>query len=372
MMNERRVCDCCGEEWYGYEHKGKFYCAICARGLLSQMKAEYFKSNDASLGWEIDELWRKIVFNPRSPEYSDSRLEDDSWMDEMENDDLKAEAILAYAHEDARELVQDFVAERLGGDLGKLKDFNLSSLENDEKYGQLPGNDFDADDCQLSRAIYVIVWGDKMPYLNMLSIGRGRSYRGDTMNTFNTVFGKEIEGNLGHFGGIEAYNPDEELRSRVRQFSRLCPTIGNYILLPNNSIKGIGTINTFRGCHEKWHDFFDQYLIGLERVLCNQQGQDETLRKFVKERNSLLFSRYSGREGFAHYVRDFYLEDYIRPDGHAADLFGNGEGDVLFHWRKPKLGNEEYCRRASNYLDKAIAVIDRRADKMIKAIEKNF
>ena len=107
-------------------------------------------------------------------------------------------------------------------------------------------------------------------------------------------------------------------------------------------------------------------------MLCNQQGQDETLRKFVKERNSLLFSRYSGREGFAHYVRDFYLEDYIRPDGHAADLFGNGEGDVLFHWRKPKLGNEEYCRRASKYWDKASAGMDRRAYKMIRSIEKNY
>ena len=73
----------------------------------------------------------------------------------------------------------------------------LSSLENDEKYGQQPENDFDADDCQLSRAIYVVVWGDRMPYLNMLSIGRGRSYRGDTMNTFNTIFGREIEGKPG-------------------------------------------------------------------------------------------------------------------------------------------------------------------------------
>ena len=22
MMNERRVCDCCGEEWYGYDFEG--------------------------------------------------------------------------------------------------------------------------------------------------------------------------------------------------------------------------------------------------------------------------------------------------------------------------------------------------------------
>ena len=372
MTNERKICDCCGEEWYGYEYEGKFYCAICARGLLSQMKAEYFQSHDASLGWKIDDLWRKIVFDPRSPEYSDSRLEDDSWLDDLEAEDLQAEAILAYAHEDARELVQDFIAERLGGNLNRLKDFNLSSLENDEKYGQLPGNDFDADDCQLSRAIYVLVWGDKLPFLNMLSLGRGRSYRGDTMNTFNTIFGKEIEGTPGCFRGIEAYNPDEKLRNRVRQFSRLCPTIGNFIVLPNNFLRGIGTINTYRGCHEQWHDFFDQYLIALERVLGNTPGQDEILRTFVTERNSIPFSKYAGREGFAQYVRDYYLEDYIGPDGHAADLFGNGHGDVPFYWKKPKLENEEYCRRASDYLNKVMAIVCRRADRIIKALGKNF
>ena len=107
-------------------------------------------------------------------------------------------------------------------------------------------------------------------------------------------------------------------------------------------------------------------------MLCNQPGQDEILRTFVKERNSLLFSKYSGREGFSRYVRDFYFEDYIRPDGHAADLFGNGEVDVPFHWRKPKLGNEEYCRRASDYLDKVIAIINRRADRIIEVVENNF
>ena len=68
----------------------------------------------------------------------------------------------------------------------------------------------------------------------------------------------------------------------------------------------------------------------------------------------------------------FTLKTILDPMGTQPIYSGMGRVMyVPFHWRMPKLGNEEYCRRASDYLDKVLAIIDRRADRIIKAIEKN-
>ena len=48
----------------------------------------------------------ELVFDPSNPEYEECRLEDANWLEEVENEDLEGDAILAYAREDARELLQ--------------------------------------------------------------------------------------------------------------------------------------------------------------------------------------------------------------------------------------------------------------------------
>lgn len=53
------------------------------------------------------------------------------------------------------------------------------------------------------------------------------------MNTFNTMFGKEVENQPGFFRGAEKYHPSDEFREKVRQFDKLCRNIGNYVVLPN-------------------------------------------------------------------------------------------------------------------------------------------
>ena len=222
-----------------------------------------------------------------------------------------------HSHEDARQLVGDFVKERLNGELDRLKEFNFSTLENDVKYGQQEGLDFDSDDCLLARAIYVLLWSDVFPHMNMQTVGKGRAYRGDTMNTFHTIFGREIAEKPGYFYGLETFHPDEKMRNLARDFHVLVSNIGNYVVLPNYADGSWKTINTYRGCHFLWHDYFDQFMVALEAVLANAPQQDSQLRYLVQQRNGLAFKKYAGPDGFRRLTELLFLDEYVGENGHA-------------------------------------------------------
>ena len=368
MTEKTQICVQCGGNERCYEHEGRYYCGTCARGLLNRLKDEYFRSGEVSLGWKIDDLWRQIVFDPRNPEYDEFRMDDASWLEEMENEELETNTILAHAHEDARQLIRAFVEERLNGELDRLKDFNFTTLENDVKYGQQEGLDFDADDCLLARAIYVLVWGDVFPHMNMLSIGKGRAYHGDTMNTFHTMFGREIPEQPGCFQGVENYHPNEQMRNLARKFHDLVPTIGNYVVLPNHANKCGKTINTYRGCHNLWRDYFDQFMLALEAVLSDGPQQDAELRHLVRERNGLAFEKYFSLEGFRSFSERLFLDAYIGEGGHAFLFNTCMTGKVMYHWMMPRPSDEEYLKGAQWYARNAIQIIHARAEKIVNVL----
>ena len=368
MTKKTQICVQCGDSEHCYEHEGRYYCSVCARGLLTRLKHEYFNSNDVSLGWKIDDLWRQIVFDPHNPEYDEFRLQDASWLEEAENEGLEADTILAVAHEDARELVRSFVAERLDGELDRLKDFDLSTLEDDKKYGQQSGHNFDADDCLLARAIYVLVWGDVFPYLNMLSVGSGQAYRGDTMNTFNTMFGREMPERPSCYWGLESFHPDENMRVLARRFHNLVPTIGNYVVLPNYADRNGKTLNTYRGCHLQWRDFFDQFMVALEAVLTDAPRQDTKLRTLVRVQNDFAFEKYESSEGFHKLAERLFLDEYIEENGHAF-LFNTCMTDkVMYYWMNPRPSDEEYLKGAQWYARNAIQIIHARAERIVNVL----
>ena len=81
--------------------------------------------------------------------------------------------------------------ERLEGNIQELINFDFSSLRGDSRYG-CNGRSFDCDDTNLMRGISFLLWGGSFPDLTLYEIGPGKKYRGDTLNTFNRVFGKFV------------------------------------------------------------------------------------------------------------------------------------------------------------------------------------
>lgn len=89
------------------------------------------------------------------------------------------------------ELIRNFIDERLDGDIDALATFELATLIGDNVFG-CPGRYFDPDDTELMRAIYAVVFENVWP--NISDEIQANRLRGDTLNTFATMFGS-VSGN---------------------------------------------------------------------------------------------------------------------------------------------------------------------------------
>ena len=254
--------------------------------------------------------------------------------------------------EKTKNLLQDFIQEKLDGKLDNIRTFDFKSLRGDDKFG-CPGRYFDCDDTEIMRAIYVVLWEDALPGLSMDTLGNTGKYRGDTMNSFHTMFGREIPERPGFYAGLEKYHPSDELRDRVREFgNRFCSTIGNFVVLPNLYVRDT-TLNFYRGTNQ-WRDFFDRFLIQLRNVLCDHDEKDPLLEELVKA-NAFCFDKFRGNEGFQILERTLFLEDYC-DSGHAPKIIF----PMNYHWKNPA-DAETYFRDAESYLEKAERIICRRS-----------
>lgn len=263
----------------------------------------------------------------------------------------------------AQLLVKEFIAEKLNGNLCDLKTFDFKTLHGSEKYGT-PDRNFDCDDTNIMRAVYVVLWGDAMPYLSLQNIGNGKNYRGDTMNTFHTMFGREIAEKAGFFAGVEKYSPTDDLREKVRNFAKICSNIGNYCILPNWYCRQT-TLNCYRGTNQ-WRDFFDRFLIQLYRVLCDEDEQDETLKELVAK-NNFCFSKFKSKKGFAELSRIMMFDDYLDSESELPhEIF-----PLNYHW-KDTSKREKYLRDAEIYLDNVEKIILHRSDMMIKKLAEKL
>lgn len=91
-------------------------------------------------------------------------------------------------NEKSLQLIKDFANDYLDGDINKLVTFDIKQLQGNKKYGGCNGSSFDSDNTNIVRAVLAVVFENVWPDLDEDSITR-MDYRGDTINTFNTMFG---------------------------------------------------------------------------------------------------------------------------------------------------------------------------------------
>lgn len=120
----------------------------------------------------------------------------------------------------AKRLINDFVDEKLQGNLSELPHFNFAQLRGDRKYGARNGGSFDCDNTNLSKAIYLLVFEGVWNNMTPKSLEDG-TYRGDTINTFNT----DSEGLLQR----ENLQPSTGLRQTIGCNKELCNSIRHTI-----------------------------------------------------------------------------------------------------------------------------------------------
>ena len=266
--------------------------------------------------------------------------------------------------EECIELVKSFIAEKLNGNIWNFLNYDLDLLENDEKYGG-----YDPDNSKIANAIYFLLWGDEVPNLTFDELGK--SYRGDTLNSFHTLMGHPTE-DFTNFLGIQKYTDNEKIIAMAKEFHKKYHTIGNMMVLPNNSLEVNGknyTLNTARSL-SPWYDYFDKFLLEIKQALTNPNLIfDEKSTKFLIERlvgeNSDFFEKYfqlGTMEKFEDFIRTFYLEKYADTTTlEIPQIFS----PHAYHWNNT-YSKEEYEQYVISYIRKATEIIEYRCSRMIE------
>jgi hypothetical protein len=198
----------------------------------------------------------------------------------------------------------------------------------------------------------------------MENYGYRKQYRGDTVNTFHSMFGRPVPGKPGFFAGVEKYAPSDDFREKVRSFFRQCSSVGNYVVLPNYYARQT-TLNCYRGTNE-WRDFFDRFLIGLRKVLLHAPDADETLAELVKV-NDFCFSKFKGTAGFDGLRKILLFDDYLDPESELPqEIF-----PLNYHWKNIEK-REQYLLDAEKYLAESERIILHRADMMIRILAEKL
>lgn len=265
--------------------------------------------------------------------------------------------------ERAASIIKRFADKYLDGKIDDVVSFPLSRLYRDKEFGCPSDRRFDFDDTNLMRAIYVLIFSDVWPGLSFEALER-YEYRGDTMNTYNTMFGKpDYSKGIWH-PGLEKFQPDETLKKKVVDFRlNRYNLIGNMIVLPNIEFEG-ETINRYRGCNHT-HDFFDRFLRDFKAVLTGDSESDVKLKDLVKA-NAKYLDLFMNEEGFHNLISQLFLEDYIDDNGNPVI-----SSKAFYYWIKD-VPSQEYLTEAHRYIDFSNQVIEHRGKKMLEALKNEL
>lgn len=289
---------------------------------------------------------------------------------------LKEEYRKKEDYKKAIQIVREFKKELLNEDIYILKGLDLEGLfaeSNNRMYRKkYVGSINDPDMYLIIQAIYIVVWG----YIYDLSFEKIGSwgkksknqfpFRGDTMNSFNSVYGKECI-------VAKKYIFNENIMSNIFEYKKLYHSIGNFIVIPNR-----GNVNGKRANYYSMQDYFDWFIAALyyytkpSEMTIFSEFNTEILgtMKDVFDKNK----EYSELD-FNEWVEKFYLEKYICK-GKPINIFEIGLNIRMKEYkgreRRSKFNfysKSEYNQLAQSYSKFSKEIIDYRADKICKTLD---
>lgn len=245
-------------------------------------------------------------------------------------------------------LLREFVREKLGGDIRKLKTFDFTTLDEDRKYGAT-----NHPQAPIVKAIMVVAFGDVWPELSMNQIDHG-PYKCDTIQTYQNLFGINMCDQ--YFKGMQYFKPTDSQFQRALRVAHLTYSVGNFWVLPGN-----GAISN-RILDNSYRYYMDKFLKNIYAVLTEQKRVDKTLQKAIE--NAPQMKPYYGVEGFQKFVHDMMLEDYVDYYGKPMDIFD-------FVWSSMRgLDRDKYFKAVDQYCSFCEKTFVKRADKIIEKLEE--
>ena len=243
-------------------------------------------------------------------------------------------------------------------------------------YGSNSKDALDCDDTHLARIVYFLIHRDEenneyaLPNLiNFSDIGSGYKYkyRGDTINTYSTLFGSK---NQGYEIFFKLCNVEDE---RVANFRNKYVTMGNFILLPattvqlNPDTRKWHSMNSYRGTNERYRDYFDLFISRL----MNNDCIDFKLWKEQEE----LKDYFNFMNDKCRFIKANILENYFNMETHQAisNLFKHKDKEAPYYWYMDnKIDDIQYRQFALYYIDKATEIIRNRACKISNILKSLY
>ncbi len=270
------------------------------------------------------------------------------------------------------DIVKSFVSDALNGDVNMLKNEDITLLVNRisdrEKRNFYFGSIADPDMYYITQAIYILIWGHvfDLTFEKLGSWGRvEHPFRGDTMNSFNSVFGKE-------YLIAKRYKVNKNLLKNIEEYLSLYHSIGNFIVIPNKL-----NLNRQRANYYTLQDYFDSFLGALFQY---KYPDIETEYRTFSEvlHSSLIENTIFNKIEFKKYISDFFLESYVE-DGKPYNVF-----DIPLEIRRKEyigrnrrsrsdfITRDEYIDLASNYYNKSKEIISYRAECIVDVLKNEI
>jgi hypothetical protein len=258
-------------------------------------------------------------------------------------------------YEKSRDLIKTFVEYELGGRIDALQTFCFDELRWGSKFCNPEDEEwsFDCDNTALIRAIYVVLWGHvfniKEGDIGAWNKNETHLYRGDTINSFNSLFGEQP-----YLHRAKNHNLDFDMGTwkNVTAFMWQYHTIGNFILLPNK-----GNLNCERG---RKGDYFDLLLLDIANYK-KDLGYAKGVAA-IKENPYLI------ETDFGTLKDTFFLDPYFDKNNNPKNLY-----DLSREERRVQTLNKnekKYLKMVDDYLKKSEEIIQFRAQKMIEELKR--
>ena len=321
----------------------------CGRLAIDSFKQRYstgkceYRKTDLYIPSEFEKERKRIALQKKKDE--EARLKKYSENKELEE---KAKQDGSYA----KELIRNFIKEKLDGDISKLATFDFGTLREDQKYGDCKGFAFSVDKCNIVKAIMSVVFADVWPELNQYNIERYKYVCGG-INYTQYLFGSNIMDKS--FMGMEKFNPTKEQHERAVRIYHLTECIGNIWVLPGGIDKNKDTYH--------YHGYADLFLKEIHAAMTgNGKVQPDLKAALYKARK--LMKNYQGSDGFQQFTLDMMLNDYIDYYGKPIDLFMH-----VWHMMKG-LKSETYFKAVEEYCDFMEQFIPKRGKMIVEKLEK--
>lgn len=247
--------------------------------------------------------------------------------------------------------LKKFVAERLDGDINKLKYFDFDTLREDTVFGD-ERIDVLGLDSILMKSILTLAFADAYPDFTYESMDKHK-YKPDTINITNTIFGINYED---YYKALETYDAPAELRERVVRFGKKSHTIGNIMVLPFGLHQMRDTKPLGRGYCDVFLAEFYKMMTGAKK--CNMKMFD-ALNLKKKE-----IATFRTEDNFNHIVHELMLDDFLDEEGKPKQVFQG-----LFSW-EPGISRDTFIKAANEFLDFCEPFVDKRADRIIDKLDR--